>query len=470
MAARRNIEYSSDETLTDGDGRLTIAAAPEVILPHLFVAIECDQPEAGVARYSLAHTDRVVVGRGAVRSSSRACDAGGRTLTISIADSCMSSKHVSIVRVGPDCTVEDLGSRNGTYLNGRVVGRSELSDGALIQMGHTILRYRVGVSVPVGEAADIDSVDDDGSSPLATIDPSLARRAAALGRVARSASPILILGETGTGKEVLARAIHRLSGRKGPFVAVNCGAIPATLVEAQLFGHVRGAFSGAVGDALGLIRSADGGTLLLDEIGDLPAPAQAALLRVLQEREVSPLGGVRTVKVDLRVVAATHRPIEALVASGTFRGDLFARIAGFTFRLPPLRQRRDDIGLMIAAFAKESPMRLMPAAAHALLRYDWPLNIRELRQALEVATALADPEGLIDLVNLPPAVADWTSRADSVAEESTYAGPLHARLVDSLRRHRGNVSEVAREFGKGRKQVQRWVKRLGIDVASLRRP
>jgi transcriptional regulator with GAF, ATPase, and Fis domain len=214
---------------------------------------------------------------------------------------------------------------------------------------------------------------------------------------------VLLLGETGTGKELLARAIHRLSERKGPFVAVNCGALPMTLVEAQLFGHVRGAFSGAVADAPGLLRSSDGGTLLLDEVGDLPEPSQAALLRALQEREVMPVGGVRAIKTDLRVVAATHQPLEKLVAQGDFRKDFYARLAGYSFSLPPLRERREDIGLLVGAFARERPIRLTAAAGRALLRYPWPLNVRELHQALDVAATLAEGE-LIDVMDLPPAV------------------------------------------------------------------
>jgi transcriptional regulator with PAS, ATPase and Fis domain len=302
---------------------------------------------------------------------------------------------------------------------------------------------------------------------LVTIEPHLARRAVALGRVARSNAPVLLLGETGTGKEVLARAIHRLSGRRGTFVAVNCGALPATLVEAQLFGHVRGAFSGAAGDAPGLLRSADGGTLLFDEIGDLPGPAQAALLRVLQENEVVPLGATRPIPIDLRIVAATHRPLGELVARGEFRSDLFARLAGLTFLLPPLRERREDIGALVAAFASKMPIRLTPEAGRAILLYDWPLNVRELHRALEVAVALSDGE-VIDVAHLPPAVAACASRPIPRPEEVSGEGLLQEKLTLAFARHGGNVSAVAREFGKGRMQVQRWMRRFGIDPRSFR--
>jgi DNA-binding NtrC family response regulator len=317
--------------------------------------------------------------------------------------------------------------------------------------------------------ADVDSADQGTGELLATVDPGLAHRIGMLARVAKSSAPILVRGETGTGKEVLARAIHRVSQRRGAFVGVNCGALAAALVEAQLFGHVRGAFSGAVSDAPGLLRAADGGTLLLDEVGDLPAPAQAALLRALQEQEVVPVGGVRPAKIDLRVVAATHRPIEALVARGEFRADLFARLAGFTFEIPPVRERREDIGLLIAAFAADRKLRFTHAAGRALLRHDWPLNVRELHHALDVAAALADGDW-IDLVHLPQAVAQVAASSASQSQRSPDVDPLREQLVASLVRHGGSVTEVARDFGKDRVQVRRWMKRFGVDARSFRGP
>jgi transcriptional regulator with AAA-type ATPase domain len=469
VPARPSAERSAEETLTDTDGRRGPATDSDVVAPHLFVVLECARPDAGVARHSLANIDRVALGRGSVRSSERAFDGNFRNLSLRIPDPRISSQHACILREGAAFSVLDLGSRNGTRVNGvRVVGPTALADGDLMQLGHAMLRYRASVTVPLGEPADVDSAKDDSPRALDTVDPSLARQGALLGRVARSTVPVLLLGETGTGKEVLARAIHRLSERKGPFVAINCGALPATLLEAQLFGHVRGAFSGAVADAPGLLRSADGGTVLLDEIGDLPGPAQAALLRALQEHEVVPVGGVRPIKIGIRIVAATHRPLEKLVACGDFRSDLFARLAGFTFRLPPLRERREDIGLLIAAFGKERAIRLKPSAARALLCHDWPLNVRELRQTLHLASALAD-EGAIDVQHLPPAIAASTVRSSRVMSAIAPPDALRERLIDCLARSGGNVSDVARDFGKARTQVQRWLKRYGIDARSFRK-
>ena len=456
----------SEATLSDAEGTGR-AAFPDVVSPHLFILIECARPEAGSTRHSLAHIDRVVLGRGERRSAERLVDDGKRTLDLRIPDAHMSSQHACLGCEGGAFFVDDLGSRNGTRVNGsRISSRTSLADGDIVEVGHTILRYRAAITAPLDSLADADSAIASPRCLLATVDPCLTRGAAMLARLARSDCSVLLLGETGTGKEVVARGIHRLSERKGSFVAVNCGALPATLLEAQFFGHVRGAFSGAMADAPGLLRSADGGTLLLDEIGDLPLASQAALLRVLQDHEVVPVGGTRPIKIDLRVVAATHRPLKALVARGEFREDLFARVAGFTFSIPPLRARREDVGIMIAAHARKQPTRLTPAAGRALIGHNWPLNVRELHQILQVASVLAGTDA-IDVVHLPAPIgllaADATSssRADS-------AEPILDRLVESLTRHGGNVSEVARDLGKARMQVQRWMKRFGIDARSFR--
>jgi transcriptional regulator of acetoin/glycerol metabolism len=445
-----------------------MAKAPEVVAPHLFVVLECSRPSAGGSRHSLAHVQRVVVGRGARRASERMVDEAMPTLAIHLPDSRVSSRHARIVREGAGFVVEDLGSRNGTRVNGaRIEAPTPVEDGDLVEVGHTILRYRAAVAGPVAAPADLDCAIADPAIALATLDPSLAHRVAMLERVARSETAVLVLGETGTGKEVVARAIHRLSGRRGPLVAVNCGALPPTLLEAQLFGHVRGAFSGAVGDSPGLLRTADGGTLLLDEVGDLPPLSQAALLRALQEHEIVPVGGVRPIKVDLRVVAATHRPLARLVARGEFRGDLFARLSGFTFAIPSLRARREDIGVLVAVLACAPSHRLTPAAGRALLRYDWPLNVRELHQTLEVAATLAEGSA-IDLVHLPEAVARAASFPPAEARAVATGDPLCDGLVASLTRHRGNVAAVARELGKARMQVHRWMRRFGLEAGSFR--
>jgi len=245
-------------------------------------------------------------------------------------------------------------------------------------------------------------------------------------RVARSRLPVLLLGESGTGKEVLAREIHRASGRKGPFVAVNVAALPDTLAEAELFGVARGAFTGADRDRAGVVEASSGGTLFLDEIGDLSPRVQGKLLRVLQEREVRRLGEAKTRPVDLRLVSATHRDLEALVAEGTFRGDLLYRVAGMSLTLPPLRDRPRDLRLLLERALEGAAVA--PEARSALLSWNWPGNVRELHAAVESARVLAGPGGRIGREHLPPSL-----RADRPAGDGR-AGRYRAAVDDAKRR------------------------------------
>jgi transcriptional regulator with PAS, ATPase and Fis domain len=220
---------------------------------------------------------------------------------------------------------------------------------------------------------------------------------------------VVVVGESGTGKELVARAIHSLSGRPGPFQALNCAAIPTTILESELFGARKGAFAGVTEDRPGLVRVADHGTLLLDEVADLPLPAQAALLRFLQESEVLPVGATRPVRVDVRVVAATQSSLSSLVARGKFRADLFARLDAFTVAVPPLRERREDLGLLVATLLRKlapdrcEAIRIAPDAALSLLRHSWPHNVRELEHSLGVALAVCDGS-TIELAHLPEAI------------------------------------------------------------------
>ncbi len=227
-------------------------------------------------------------------------------------------------------------------------------------------------------------------------------------QVAPTDSTVLIQGESGTGKEVVARYIHELSRRcDGAFLSINCGALPESLLESELFGHVKGSFTGAVRDKQGLFMAARGGTFFLDEIGEMSAATQVKLLRVLQEREAIPVGGTEAVPVDVRVVAATNRDLEEEIKRGRFRTDLYYRLNVIALHLPPLRERRDDLPLFVESFLKrvavsrrEAPKRLSQAALEAVLAYDWPGNVRELENALERAVVLSRGEG-IDVPYLP---------------------------------------------------------------------
>jgi DNA-binding NtrC family response regulator len=315
---------------------------------------------------------------------------------------------------------------------------------------------------------------------LSTLNPVLDLAMARVERIAHSRLSVLVLGETGTGKEGIARAVHQLSKRAGPFVAVNAAAIPPPLLEAQLFGHVKGAFSGALKDEIGFVRSAHEGSLFLDEIADLPASSQAALLRVLQNGEVTPVGSTRSVQVDVRIVAATHRDLTGLMAEGIFRRDLYARLAGFTHTMPLLQQRREDLGFLIGALlarhAGGASPTLRSEAARALFAYSFPLNVRELEQALAAALVLAAGEP-IALQHLPEAVQGAKSAAPPL--RSATSAPPEARsaeddrayraLVQALQETRGNVSETARRMGKARQQIQRWLRRFELEPESFRR-
>jgi transcriptional regulator with PAS, ATPase and Fis domain len=260
-------------------------------------------------------------------------------------------------------------------------------------------------------------------------------------------------------------------------VAVNCGALPEQLAESELFGARRGAYTGAVEDRPGLVRASSGGTLLLDEAGELPAQLQVKLLRVLQENEVQPVGAAQPVRVDLRVVTATHHDLTTLVEEGTFRSDLFARLTGLEVELPPLRDRRADLGLLIPTLLRRAGappgVRFSREAARALFRWSWPHNVRELEKALALAVALAG-ERRIELVHLPePVRTAPEARPDPMAGRAVR--PLseadvsrRTELIELLRTHHGNVSAVARQMGVARMQIQRWCRRFHLDPASFR--
>jgi transcriptional regulator of acetoin/glycerol metabolism len=245
------------------------------------------------------------------------------------------------------------------------------------------------------------------------------------------------------------------------------------LLEAELFGAARGAYSGADGERLGLVRAAHRGTLFLDEIGDLPLACQAALLRVLESQEVLPLGMTRPIAVDIAIVCATHRDLGAMMNAGIFRTDLYARIAGLEVELPPLAARREDIGLLlqrlVAAGAVPHFSALAPDAALALMRHDWPLNIRELRSALAYAAALAK-DGIVRLEHLPPSLqARAVASGAVVTPVNEEDDALRSELVGHLGEHHGNVAAVARSMGKHRRQIHRWMTRFGLAVDDWRK-
>ena len=431
----------------------------------LFMIAQGNRPLAPPFGVRLGGLDEVQLGRG-TSTAVTPRPADPRQVELRFADPRMSAAHARFVFVHRRWHVEDRGSRNGTFVNGARVERATLADGDLVDVGQAVLRYREAIRQD-GDAVIRPRTTAVG---LGSVVPEIQAQLDEVARMAASTLAILVEGETGTGKEVIARAIHAASGRAGAFVAVNCGALPRERIAAELFGWRRGAFPGAVADHLGLVRAADGGTLLLDEIGDLPLAEQAALLRALQEREVLPIAATRAVAVDLRVVAATHQPLDALAASGRFRADLLARLTGYRVALPALRDRREDLGLMIAEILRRrcpgeaASLTLQIAALRALVGWSWPANVRELDHAIARALVRRAPGRAIEAADLALPTAAPVEGAP-IAHDAA----LRDELVALLRAHAGNVTAVARAMGKARMQVQRWLKRLALDPATFRR-
>ena len=359
-------------------------------------------------------------------------------------------------------------SRRGTDLDGVPIERAALADGQILTLGHTLALFR-WEERPLDPDAPLPGVL--GSAP------SMRRIRALIATLAPSDAVVSLQGETGTGKEVIARAIHEASRRKGDFVAVNCAAIPESLAEAQLFGHVAGAFTGARGASEGFFRAAAGGTLFLDEVGELPAALQAKLLRALETGAVAPLGSFKETPHDARVLTATHRDLVEDVESGRFRRDLYARISDFVVTLPPLRERREDVLPLLRMSYGAGMPPLDFALARALLLHPWPFNVREIvrlasqlriraagqtkldlelvREGLERSRRLATPSG-----GPPPELPD-SSRAKP---------PDRAELEELLARHHGVVADVARAVGRSRKQVYRWIQQCDLDPEAFRGP
>jgi transcriptional regulator with GAF, ATPase, and Fis domain len=429
----------------------------------LTLALQADQPLLAPRRHFLPEERRIFIGR---------AQEGVDEPYIALQDRFASAPHASLQRSYGRWVLQDEQSRNGCFVDGAEVTRCELRDGAVIELGRSFFIFRAESSFPQG-GADVEAAE------LSTLSSPYSGTLRALAKIAPTRLPVVLRGETGTGKEVLARAIHRLSGRTGAFQAINCAALASSLAESELFGYRKGAFSGALEDRPGLIRSADRGTLFLDEIGDLPLGLQGHFLRVLQESEVTPVGSTKAFAVDFRLVAATHRDLEAMAAAGTFRADLLARIEGLTADVPPLRERREDLGSLIAALLrrhagaktgeKADQIRFSLAAARALVHHGWPLNVRELEKALQLAITLSEG-GRIDLLHLPPSLSQPRA-GEGAAPPRVLSSQVDRRreeLVELLREHRGNVAQVARVLGRARMQIHRWMRRYGIKPDDFR--
>lgn len=360
----------------------------------------------------------------------------------------------------------DLGSRNGSRVDGRPVRGSEpepLADGSVLRLGDVLLVYERGSFVSAEDAPEVDDAAVFGRAARVV---ALRRQ---LGAAAPDPSAVLLVGETGTGKEYVAREIHRLSGRRGPFVALNCAALSPQLVESQLFGHAKGAFTGAQNAHDGLFRAAHGGTLFLDEVGELPREVQPKLLRALQEREVQPVGETRPVRVDVRVVSATLRDLTTMIEDKSFRLDLYARLSPWEIRVPSLAERRVDVLRWIERLAahwhaergREPVARKIEAnAAERILLHEWPDNLRGLDRL--VHRAFSDASQPLDVAEPAAGSSPRANASDEDEADGKRPKPSKAELVRALDDNGGSVRATAKQFGRDRRQIYRWMEQYGL--------
>lgn len=380
----------------------------------------------------------------------------------------VSRRHASLTGTLGGVLVRDLGSRNGTWANGVRVQRSMLKVGDVLRMGQSLAivtpSSRNGAFPEIGAGLY-------GGQELATT-MAVARRAAG------TMLPVVVVGETGVGKELVARAVHDWSGRTGRLVSTNCAALTESLAESQLFGHRQGAFTGANRNVAGLFQAAQGGTLFLDEIPELPLSVQAKLLRALESGEIWPVGAQGPTTIDVRVVCATQTPLRVLVGSGAFRQDLYARLDGVPLRVPALRERRADIVPLFLHFLSHAAGgRVPPIAAElleALLGYPWPMNVRELRQVAERLIALHGHEAGLLARHLPRRMlrpdATPTAPSDpSPPADSSQGNSEIDKLIRALERYHGNVSRACSSISMSRQRAYRLLRSSSeVDLRSLR--
>jgi len=378
-------------------------------------------------------------------------------------DPLLSSRHCVFLHRGGRVRITDRGSTNGTRINGETVREAVLESGDLVEIGSMLLLVQKSATAAAFRHPRLLGASDGLRSVLEQLSGAAHRDVI-----------VLLLGETGVGKELLAREVHSESGRSGAFVAVNCGALADSVLQSELFGHERGAFSGAAQRRPGLVATAEGGTLLLDEIGDASPQLQVALLRLLQEREYRPVGSDRPRRADVRFVAATHKPLERLVADGSFRRDLYARLAQWVVRIPPLRERIDDVAALIVAGFDGCGRCPSRALVRELLRRSWPGNAREVNAVVQRIIHTSGSQDPIEAPNwlstalIPASAAVSEDSAASVGKRFSGPRPTPEQLVEGLRSVDGSMVALARQLGVGRTTLYRWLKEAGVDPGAAR--
>ncbi len=394
-------------------------------------------------------------------------------------DRTASRHHFEVQYTERGYLVIDLDSTNGTWLDGKRVERAYLSPGSQVRAGQTTVTF-----APIDEELTVEPDHDGSLCGMVGHSVKMRQIFGLIRKIAPMDVSVVIQGETGTGKELVARAIHELSSRKrGPMVVLDCGAIPPNLIESELFGHEKGAFTGAVAGRPGAFERAHGGTIFLDELGELRTDLQPKLLRVLENREVRRVGGNEVQEVDVRVIAATNRDLVKEVQTGGFREDLYFRLSVITIQLPPLRQRREDIPFIIKEALAEPEVvqrhgkkHLSPAALAVLMSYAWPGNVRELMNV--VSHVLTFSDGVeIDVSNLPARVQGRSTEQPLPFNEHLSFKDAKEQLLESfereyisqvLRRCDGNISRAARESGLHRKSIERLVKKYSLDARAMK--
>jgi DNA-binding NtrC family response regulator len=390
------------------------------------------------------------------------------TCDLVLSDKTVSRRHLMAVREGDEIILRDQGSTNGSFIQGSRFKEITIGYGAEVKVGRSLLKY-----LPEEEVVVPVESNEDSFGQLVGRNVKMRRLFKLLEDVAKNDATVLIEGETGTGKELIAEEIHNHSLRKdGPFIVFDCGAVPRELIESSLFGHVKGSFTGAISDRKGAFAEANGGTIFLDEIGELPLELQPTLLRALDKKAVRRVGSNTYEKVDVRIVAATNRDLRAEVAAKSFREDLYYRLAVIRVTLPPLRERGDDIRYLVDHFMRlfTPPGRNLvctPDDMARLQRHSWPGNVRELRNVIERACVLAKGDSL----NLDDAFVETAAPALGIRTDLPFKeakGQLvelfeREYIVDLMRRHKMNLSAAAREAQIDRKHLRELIRKYGLD-------